>query len=96
MNSPASLKAQERTSRSWLVTFQNGSDSGQIKKPEFTSWWLKFFFPFPEHGSSRWKAWSQIRDCEAVEACEKSHNQLLQEASIQTECFFFFNFIALT
>lgn len=50
------LRAQERTSRSWLVTFQNGSDSGQIKKPrlKFTCRWLKFF-PFTEHGSSWWK-----------------------------------------
>lgn len=42
------LRAQESTSSYWLVTFQNGSGGGQIKKPRwgFPSWWLKFF-PFP-------------------------------------------------
>lgn len=46
------FKAQDNA-RSWLVAFQNGSESGQIKQPqsEFTGWWLKFL-PFPGNGSS--------------------------------------------
>lgn len=95
------LKAQERSSRSWLVAFQNGSESGQIKQPQsgFTGWRLKFF-AFPENGSSP-ESNQGLRGCCSL--CElkrrwreKSRNQLLQKARIQTDCFFFFNSTALT
>lgn len=92
------LRAQERTSRYWLVTFQNGSGSGQIKKPrsEFTSRRRKFF-PSPEHGSNWWKAKCR----EAVEASvnwrEDDRVKSLTTSccrkpvsSIQAECFFLF------
>lgn len=36
------LWAQERTSRSWLGTFQNGSDSAQIKENFSTGGWSSF------------------------------------------------------
>lgn len=75
------FKAQERNSRSWLVAFQNGPESGQIKQPQsgFTGWRLKFF-AFPENGSSPESNQGLRGCCSLCELkrrwCEKYRNQL--------------------
>lgn len=77
-------------------------DKSKKRQSEFTSRWCKFF-PFPEHGSNWWKAKCR----EAVEASanwrEDDRVKSLTTSccrkpvsSIQAECFFFFNSIALT
>lgn len=99
------LRAQETTSTSWLVIFQNGSESGQIEKlHKFTSCWLKF----PEHGSSWWKnkesnqglrswggCWS-FSELKRRWQCEKSYDQYPDQVLFFLLWVFFFICNALT
>lgn len=80
------LKAPERTSRFWLVTFQNGSDSGQVKSGIHQLVAEVLSLPWTRvHSVKRrglWGCWI-LSELKRGRQCEKPHTQLLQEASIQ-------------